>query len=84
MKAIDDLKALLCDQEGRVCIQGHQLDRSLIQTALTRVEKIADMNKSLEIDNQYLRGELNVARARLAGRCEAPSDRDADASAASE
>ena len=35
MKAIDDLKALLCDQEGRVCIQGHQLDRSLIQTELT-------------------------------------------------
>lgn len=66
MKAIDDLKALLCDQEGNVRVHGNSLDRSLIQTALRRVEALADMNKSLEIDNQYLRGELNAARARLA------------------
>ena len=35
-------------------------------------EKLAEMNDSLIVDNQYLRGELNAARARLAGTGQTP------------
>ena len=63
MKALQDLTALLTDQEGNVCIHGNSLDRSLVQHALTRVQTIADMNKSLTLDNNYLRDHIEELRA---------------------
>ena len=68
MKALQDLTALLTDQEGNVCIHGNSLDRSLVQHSLTRVQTIADMNKSLTLDNNYLReriAELSAERDNL-------------------
>lgn len=77
MKAIEDLKALLCDPEGKVCVQGHSLDSSLIQVALQRVEALGQMNTALLADNTYLRGELSAARSGMVGASEALVNRDA-------
>lgn len=42
----------------------------------TSEEKLIEMNKSLIADNNYLRGELNAARARLAVTGKATFNRD--------
>lgn len=44
----------------------------------TSEEKLIEMNKSLIVDNNYLREELRAARARLAAASQAPSHRHAD------
>lgn len=47
----------------------------------TPEDKLIEINKSLMIDNAYLRGELNVARTRLVAAGQTPFSRDEAASA---
>lgn len=62
MKAFESLKGMLCDPEGKVCIQGTDADRAEIQRHLNDAGKMIDMNNSLIGDNNHLRTELNAAR----------------------
>lgn len=43
MKAGEDLKAVLCDPEGKVCIKGSDKDRQIIQESLAEIEKQVDL-----------------------------------------
>ena len=40
MNPIEDLKAVLCDPEGVVCINGSDEDRRIIQESLSQLESV--------------------------------------------
>lgn len=43
MSAIENLKSVLCDPEGNVCIRGSDEDRKIIQESLVEIEKQLDL-----------------------------------------
>mgnify|MGYP000907008866 CR=1 FL=1 len=79
MKALQDLTALLTDQEGNVCIHGNSLGRSLIRRVLTRVRTVACVNKSLTADNNYLRDRIAELSAERDNLLVQVGDNDCDA-----
>ena len=38
-KAVEEMKAVLCDPEGNVCISGSEKDREIVQHSLRIIEK---------------------------------------------
>ena len=70
MKAFESLKGMLCDPDGKVCIQGTDADRAEIQRHLTDAGKMVDMNNSLIADNNYLRETVRLLRDENAKRRE--------------
>lgn len=65
MKAFESLKGMLCDPEGKVCIQGTDADRAEIQRHLNDAGKMIDMNNSLIVDNNHLRDRIKELESEL-------------------
>lgn len=51
LTALENLKSVLCDPEGRVCVHGSEEDRSIIEGSLKSIhDSLRHYHKSLEAE----------------------------------